>query len=134
MAQFLVALYLRVDGSLSRMLWLRRSVIQNDSDNLRSFLVEAVPLLKQESSLTSGRIVFEIGFALSCVSGWQDCLLDPSEGRCERAVERYVEWCEEARRAILCWIWLAKNLGVAKDIRRMIADLIWEGRSAWSER
>lgn len=52
---------------------------------------------------------------------------------CERAVGVYRQWLREAKSAVLCWKWMARDLGVAKDIRRIIADLIWQERSLWGD-
>ncbi len=30
----------------------------------------------------------------------------------------------------MCWLWVARQLAVAKDVRLMIADLIWYERAA----
>ncbi len=50
-----------------------------------------------------------------------------------KIIELHDEWCEKAKRAILCWIWVAKNeFGIGKDMRVFVACLIWENRRACS--
>lgn len=46
----------------------------------------------------------------------------------------YTQWLSGAKMGVLCWLWLSKGTGVARDIRLLIADLIWDERAAWSER
>ena len=47
-----------------------------------------------------------------------------------RVVELYDRWCDVAREACVAWILIAKRMGLNKDVRRMIAKLVWEGRKA----
>lgn len=53
---------------------------------------------------------------------------------CDEAILLFENWCKEAERAILCWLWLARDLGVCKDIRVAVAQLIWDDKAVWSER
>ncbi len=34
----------------------------------------------------------------------------------------------------MCWLWLSAAKNVVKDVRLLVADLIWNDRTAWSER
>ncbi len=52
---------------------------------------------------------------------------------CERTIELYNQWTAEAKRAVLCWMWFSRTVCSVKDIRLMIANLIWDERIAWSE-
>ncbi len=52
----------------------------------------------------------------------------------ERAVALYEEWCASAQRAIYCWIWVGQQKMVAKDIRRIVCELLWADKVAWIER
>ena len=47
----------------------------------------------------------------------------------ERAVALYDGCCDRAREACVMWILIAKRIGFNKDARRMIAKMVWEGRS-----
>ncbi len=50
----------------------------------------------------------------------------------DRAVTIFSEW--SANRAIWFWIWAAKReLGVAKDMRVLIATMVWEERGEWRQ-
>ncbi len=46
----------------------------------------------------------------------------------------YEYWLGLARQAVYCWLRLSKSLRVTKDVRLLIANLIWEERAEWSER
>ena len=54
---------------------------------------------------------------------------DPSRfDRLARAVEMYDRWCDLAREACVIWALFAKRMGFNKDVRKMIAKMVWEGR------
>jgi hypothetical protein len=81
----------------------------------------------------SSRAVFEIGSALH--SSWFTTL--PGSGRehgvsQQRCVDLFGKWCNEARKGIWCWSAVGRRLGVSKDIRQLIARLLWEERREWS--
>ena len=40
-------------------------------------------------------------------------------------------WCTEARRAVETWIACARSMGIAKDIRGIIASKVWLFRFTW---
>ncbi len=74
----------------------------------------------------------EIGLALDSICGWKNVAPDervfvPGS----RAVALAREWRKNASQAVLCWIWLSRQLGLIRDIRILIADIIWEERNAW---
>ncbi len=84
----------------------------------------------------SGRIVFELGSAFSIVDTqeWGASMWAASHS-VVKAGNMYRMWCRNARQAVRCWIWLPRRLNLApKDIRVLIADLVWDERAAWSER
>ena len=45
-----------------------------------------------------------------------------------QAVAMYDRWCDAAREACVAWVLIAKQMGLNKDIRRMIAIIVWETR------
>ena len=47
----------------------------------------------------------------------------------ERAVSMYDSWCNTAGEACVTWILIAKQIGIQKDVRKMIAKMVWEARS-----
>ncbi len=82
----------------------------------------------------SGRILFEMGLAFKCYEGWESEVVESDLYNAFRqALRVYDDACIGAKSAIWCWIWMARGMGVARDIRLMIADLIWDERSVWSE-
>ncbi len=131
---------------MEQFVWMRRFASQLSGDNqalcaLLSEVEDRVELYDSGNNSKRGRIVFEIGAALRNAPDWQQGTMyddsvaacDYSIVACKRAVKLYKQWCAEASRAVMCWLWLARKEGVAKDIRVVIADLIWEQRAAWSE-
>jgi TPR repeat protein len=118
--------------SLEYYQWLRRAALQSN-DAAVSLLKHGVSQrlkLYDKGELGSGRILYEIGAAL-CFGRKSTKSSPPA---CERVLKLYDQWNNEAKNAVLYWLWLAKDVGVAKDIRLLIADLIWEDRAAWSEK
>ncbi len=117
-------------GSLGQCIWLRRSATGGINYALRQLVRLAGYLVESYERGASGRIVFELGSALAV---WEDDHEAKSIAACQRALQLYRQWCEDARRAVFCWLWLARNMSVAKDIRIVIADLIWSEKVAWSD-
>ncbi len=112
--------------------WMRRSAIQEGGVGLFRLAASVVEQLKCYDEGGIGRAVFEIGFGFDTVKDWRKVAWKPSEVTGgERCVGLYRHWCEEAKRAVLCWLWVAKQLVVSKDVRLLIADLIWDERAAW---
>ncbi len=122
-------------GSPEQFQWLRRAAIQNRNRHAGKILTGCVvEQLRLYDEGGSGRVVFEIGAALPAMDAWEEDILSGSAADGERAIELHSRWCAEAKRGVVCWLWLSRILGVAKDIRLLIADLIWDERAAWSER
>ncbi len=82
-----------------------------------------------------GRVLFEIGAAfegnvmLTSLFGfsYHKSVIEAVE----RVVAQHSEWCANARRAVSCWIWIARLQEVNKDVRVIIANLVWNERAAW---
>ncbi len=122
-------------GSLEQLQWMHRAAEQG-SGNALSFLLERViDSLQQYDAGASGRLVFEFGAAFSGKVKWHSLSPIPEViAAADRAARLYERWLREVEQSILCWIWLARQEKVAKDIRLVIANLVWDERSAWSER
>ena len=48
------------------------------------------------------------------------------------ACERHREWSGCAKRAVECWIAVGRRLGVVRDVRQLIARLVWAEPWAWA--
>ncbi len=134
-AQWEVGKNLCARDSVEQYVWLRRAALQCVTVALRVLKSTAEFHWTKYREGNSGRIVYEIGMGLASIESWE--LTAPTSGGVEagrQCIAMYRKWCEEAKTGVLCWIWLARKEGVAKDIRLLIADLIWEDRAAWSER
>ncbi len=49
----------------------------------------------------------------------------------DEAVSLYNMWRDEAKRGVMCWMWISRHLNVMKDIRLLIAEVVWIERSSW---
>ena len=47
---------------------------------------------------------------------------------CHKTVELYRFWCDSARDTCVSWVLIAKQIGLNKDVRRMIAKMLWDAR------
>lgn len=118
--------------------WLRRCAVQKPKAIAKITIVSNLSKeLQRYDEGGSGRVVFEIGWALARIPDWAEEDTDKFPERIaagERALQLYNQWCAEASRAVWCWIWLAQHVGVSRDIRVLIANLASEQRWAWAER
>ncbi len=122
--------------SVLQFVWLRRAAVQPMVMRPYSALIGcAAEQLKLFDNGASGRKVFEIGYAVAERSdrkaGVTDCQV---QFAAERALQLYRQWSSESKTAIWCWIWMARDLGIVRDIRLIIADLVWSERCVWSEK
>ncbi len=124
------------ESSRQRYCWWGRAAAKGDV-NARNRMAEAA--LKQlklsDDGKGSGPALFEIGVA--CKGHLGDGEAFGGEMRADffnalkRAVALHDEWCEDARRAVFCWMLCSRQLGVAKDLRLLIARALWAKRVAW---
>ncbi len=94
-----------------------------------------------EEGKESGRVVFELGRAFKGhVDVAEKIVFGMSELDEEKllAVQRclalHEKWTAAATEAIEFWLVAGRRLGVAKDVRLMIARLLWMERASWSEK
>jgi hypothetical protein len=103
--------------------------LERDSPWAAGALMEAAA----EHAGEAGRVVFEIGGALRRAEkrpkGRRELHLTAHALRC---VEVYNLATARAEAAIECWLAVGQRLGVVKDMRRLIAQMVWEDRGAWS--
>ncbi len=116
--------------------WLRRSASCGNGwavGDIGDCVVAQLKLF--DEGKTTGRIVFESGFAFVAHGfKWRHRINESAVVACKRAIKLYNQWRREARIGVMCWLWLAKQMGVSRDIRVLIAGLIWDEKAAWSER
>ncbi len=130
-----------LEGCWERYYWRRQAAVGGDLAAIRDMGSSARQQLKlYERGEGSGRVVFEIGAACKghvnvgagIAFGVGVC---PEDLRAmERAVVLHEEWCKMAKRAIWCWIWFGRQVGVVKDVRIIISNILWSGRAAWCEK
>ncbi len=87
----------------------------------------------------SGRALFELGAAFKAqldeqnktVFDEMDMFEDwPAVQQC---VALHDEWTAAARAAVHCWTMVGKRNKVVKDMRKKIAQLVWENRVVWKD-
>jgi hypothetical protein len=85
----------------------------------------------------SPRVVLELGAALSGRMDEEmeelfEMVCDAKAVQAARlCIRRYEKWCEEAKEGVRCWLLAARRQGVVKDVRVMVARMLWEQRAFW---
>ncbi len=133
-SQLEVAERCSVSGSPEQLAWLRHSALQDNPFALQLATAFLPGEVCKYDDGCSGRALHEIAIALDSLPEWRNGESPEMVAAGERALELLNQWHGEAKRAVTCWIWLARQEGTPKDIRLLIADLIWDERAAWSER
>ncbi len=132
-AQHFVATNYCAEQSVERFVWLRSSMVLGFRTAQQAVVSCVEEQLRLYESGGSGRIVFEMGAALQGSTTWRnDCGGDKQLiGACLQVIALHQQWCAAAKRAVRCWMWLSRDMGVMKDIRVIIADCIWAERMTW---
>ncbi len=88
----------------------------------------------------TGRCVFELGsvFRRLDESEWKSAYRfvrdkDAMSNSVNRCIALYDECCVAALAGVLSWLAVGRRLKVVKDIRQVIAKLLWAEKAAWSE-
>ncbi len=123
-----------INGSLEQFVWMRRAAMQKHYGALAALTTAGASQSLLLAWDRPERKLFEIGAGLSAVDSSDLPMLRHEVAYVRKTVNMYEQWCREAERGVLCWLWLSRDMGLVKDIRVMIARLIWEERAAWSER
>ncbi len=113
--------------------WIRRSAMQGLWTARRHLCSAVEQQLEAYDSGGSGRLLNEIGAPFVDMTELHRPVRVKLAEACERAAALHCAWRAAAVRAVLCWLWTARQLGVAKDMRVKIAGLIWDARAEWSE-
>ncbi len=133
-AQLTMGLSICPGQSTESFVWLRRAAMQENFFAVKNLVKSVVEQVRLFDNGSTGRNVFEIGAALSLIDSWTYELEYASQFNAgQRAISFYEQKCADAKKAVLCWLWLSRTLAVSKDIRLLIADLIWDERAAWSD-
>ncbi len=116
-------------------MWLRCCAIQQITRGaVFELLTFAEKYAKERDRVCGGRIAFEFGAAFAHYDRLPTELDRAATAVFNRFVKFFYQCCRDAKRAVLCWLWLSRHRNVAQDIRLLIADLVWSDRAAWSER
>jgi hypothetical protein len=125
-------------------MWAYAAIVPTDDPEQFEFLARAAAhgvqmagrKLSHAATRLSRQVRFDVGRA---------CVINAEEGRAQgfvaieqefgalkAAVKFYVDCNAAARAAIECWIAVARRLGVMRDIRGIIARMLWKQRIHWS--
>ncbi len=131
-AQSLYGTYCCPELSLEQITWLRRALSQSYARGYgeKELFHRSVDVMRAFDEGGSSRVVFELGKALEFANKDRNLHIETGD----RAIALFHHWSDEARKGVICWLWAGKQLGLAKDIRRVIANMVWEERAAWSHR
>ncbi len=140
-AQFSLGEHAYSEREWQRYRWWGRAVARENEYAMR-YLQKAVlkQLKRWDEGKGTGRNVFELGSAFKGHVDVANKLVFGGEISGERmqAVQRCIEvhdeWCKAAKAAIECWIGVGRRLEVMKDIRLVIAGLVWKHRAEWGKR
>ncbi len=133
--QFEYAFWCCTDSPVEKFEWLRRAALQSETFARRLFKIARKDTVFLGGDC-AGRLPYEIGCAVAVIMGHKFWTKASKSEKfpCERAFDLFKRCNEEAKHAVLCWLWIAKQHGIVKDIKLLIAGLIWEQRAAWSEK
>ena len=108
--------------------------MENSKELLTSTCSEKELLTSTDAKiLTDTKILFEIGaIAQRMLSLGGRYLYQKDRQTFKQAAVLYASWRSNAKRAIFSWIWAGKQLGVVKDIRGVIAKMLWAEQREWS--
>ncbi len=91
-----------------------------------------------QKEVRTGWLVFEVGaackghvdFEFKTIFGFP--VLHDHFFFVEESEKLHEQWRDVAKRSIVCWLWCAKQLGTCRDIRNLIAKLLFADCGAWS--
>ena len=79
-----------------------------------------------------GSVLFEVGEMFKGGNGGEMVFLqDEDTGLVDilmRAVAMFDKWCDAAREACVAWVLIAKRMEFNKDVRKMVAKMVWDTR------
>ncbi len=119
--------------------WWGKAATRKHEVATASLTSAAVEQLKcWDDGICSGRVLFELGSALkehvdvASQTCFEKSANDEELTAMCRCAKLYDEWCNEAKAAIACWIVIGRRLSVVKDVRQVIARMLWKERATWS--
>jgi hypothetical protein len=124
-----------------RYIWLGRAAARGHHAAAMELTLAAEKQLGLLRMVRRGRLMFAIGEALHThVNVAEETVFglkcdEQYLGIAEKVVRLFMEWVGEARKAIRCWIMIGRRQrGANKDVRMLVAKLLWHDRAVWSER
>jgi hypothetical protein len=133
-AQYLYAKLAYGERDWERFVWLGRAAARGAGDSFFPNAVEFVPLFERGEC---GRVLHSVGPLIAAhLDLANHSLFERNVGESAtlvylRVVQLYEAMLERARRALVCWGVVGRRLGVAKDVRVVIAKMAWEEVWLW---
>ncbi len=132
LAQFRVAVGRNPLNSVKRWAWLRRAALQEEPRAIEYVGRQWPKLLEQFRQGALADVAYEFGALLAGSSDHVRLCLHSSQA--VLIEELYQKGTMAAKRALFCWMWAGKLLGLSKDVRQLIGELMWEERRAWIDK
>jgi hypothetical protein len=125
------------ESNWNRYLWWGRAAAKGNKNAMYRLSHAAVQQVEVFKKGGSGRIVFEIGAAFEMPDfknrfGRLECR-DEVVPAVDLTIALHGGWCRKAKESIFCWIWVARQKKVVKDIRNIICKMLWADRGSWSD-
>ena len=101
------------------------------ADHCMELVVSEIEKIKDEEERAVA--CFKAGEAfetLSTGAGFADAIFDLEHGAASLGYY-YLACLDYCRYSIYAWMLVAKKLGVSKDVARLIANIVWTGRTSW---
>jgi hypothetical protein len=122
--------------------WLGLAASNGDRAAPLSIVYDTVGQLRRHDARAAGagRVVFEIGRVLRGHVGRSGAVVfgvpvanGEHREAAARAVALHRAWEKSAREALQMWTRVGRRCGVVRDVRRLVAQLVWAERHVWSE-
>ncbi len=120
--------------------WLKRAAVLGSTEAIQDLISAASKHLELLGENGSNRHVFEIGadcrehVQAKDGSAFGSKVAAEQVSTLERVVSLHEKWCEDARQAIRCWIWVGLHRTVSKDMRNAISKMLWANKWTWSQK
>ncbi len=114
-------------GDWRRCALLGKAAIRGDAVS-RQILME---IAAEPPNERNSKLLFEIGAVSQKILDLGGCYLK-NHRIFEQTAALYTSWRADANKAIFFWIWAGRQLGVVRDIRDVIAKMLWAEQREWS--
>lgn len=106
-------------------------LFDEDSHSRRAFLNSVCKLVTEHRSDhgKAPKAIFQIGATLRYSNYHERKIGYANIHAIGLAIDLYIRWCEKAKMAVDAWLIVSRRLKFHKDMRRVIGEMVWAGRS-----